>query len=175
MWTEDLATDESRTSPRCSTSCQMCETRSPRSGLEVQIDPRNLIWNIFFLFFLSSPIKVTSSLLSEPPVVCRGTARANSMKRNHHFAPHNNGLQSWLEQVVHSWRADTRTFSALHTRSPFSSVPRWSMPPSDTQQENIYNSGFMFKPSCEVYYGEELREVGLGRASRSPCSCWNVS
>lgn len=119
MWTEDSeAAEKFRTSPRCCTSSQICETRSP-SGTEVQIDPRNFIWNFFFFFFLNQvPSRLQHHFRSEPPSCAEGLLRVNSMRCNHHFKPHNNWFQSWLE---HIFNAQTLvTFSAMHTCSPLS-------------------------------------------------------
>lgn len=63
MWTVDLTMEKSRTSPGCSTSCQICETRWTWSRSANQ--PQKFYLELFFFLFffsLSSPIKVTTSL-----------------------------------------------------------------------------------------------------------------
>lgn len=122
MWTEVLATEQSRTSPRSCTSCQMCETRSPWSGLEVQTDPRNFIWNNFL--FKSSPIRVITSLYLNPCRVQRGYS-VNSMRCNHHLCLNNMDCRVTSNRQSIS-DVQTLRSSLQHTPvQPFFADPHW--------------------------------------------------
>lgn len=108
--TEDLATDQSRTS--CSTSCQMCGTRSPwRPGPEVQIHPRNFIWNIFFFSFFLRGYKLT-------PLVCKGATRVNQWHVTTILCLIKNGSQNTRPTFVVRTLGPVRPFLLLLASQP---------------------------------------------------------